>query len=70
MSFNKRRNIRFLFVGFIGVIINYMIFTPLREIFAFNIWIFHIDPAWFFGIVVSAELNYILNEFWTFKDKS
>lgn len=70
MSFNKRRNLKFFIVGFIGVIVNYIAFTPLREMFSFNIWVLHIDPAWFFGIFVSAEFNYIFNELWTFKDKS
>jgi putative flippase GtrA len=66
-QFNANRNLKFLIVGALGVVVNYLIFTPFRERFSFNIFIFHIDPAWFAGIAVAAEFNYLLNEYWTYK---
>jgi len=57
---NIKRYIKFLIVGAVGVVINYLVFSSLRIIIP-------LDIAWLIGICASATINYILNEWWTFK---
>jgi putative flippase GtrA len=59
VKLDKKRYIKFLVVGGVGTVINYIIFRTLRNI----IWL---DIAWFIGIVIASTSNYILNEAWTF----
>ena len=70
MKLSKDRLIKFLIVGAFGVVVNYIIYFPTREIivfdFVFMVFSFHIDFMWLAGICVSAVSNYILNELWTF----
>jgi putative flippase GtrA len=70
LKLSKGRLIKFLIVGASGVMVNYIIYFPAREIIAFDLifltFKFHIDFMWLVGIGVSAISNYILNEFWTF----
>ena len=67
-----RRMIKFLIVGASGVLVNYIIYFPNREIITFDFIImafkFHVDFMWLVGICVSAISNYILNEIWTFNE--
>lgn len=60
---NKRRYIKSLIVGGIGVIPNYIIYMMMRDI-----WIYYVNLGWFLGIVAGATFNYIFNEVWTFAD--
>lgn len=55
------KNVKFLVVGGIGVIINYCAYKFL------SMYV-HNDIAWLIGVLVSAELNFILNSRWTFND--
>ena len=58
---NLNRYFKFLLVGAIGTVINYCVFFSFRSRIP-------MDVAWLFGIVISASINYVLNERFTFSD--
>jgi putative flippase GtrA len=62
LNFNKDRYIKSITVGALGVLVNYLFYSCLRNII-YN------DVAWFIGILISATSNYILAENWTFRAK-
>lgn len=66
---SKKRYLKFLLVGALGIVVNYAFYAPFREILTFDIWMLHFDAAWFAGIGISATTNYVLNELWTFDHK-
>jgi len=61
---HKGEIFRFYLVGTTGLIINYFISYSLFTFFGFT----HIQSS-FSGILVSLSTNFLLNKFWTFKDK-
>ena len=63
VTLNIKQNLKFIVVGGIGVIINYIVY---KGFLFFN---YQNDISWFFGIFFSAQSNYILNAKWTFKEK-
>lgn len=65
MKLNKVRYVKFLVVGVIGTIPNYIIYMFLRHI-EFKMSFIVLNIGWISGIMVGATSNYILNEVWTF----
>ncbi len=63
---NRKRYIKFLIVGAIGVIPNYIIYYLLRNFDFFIGKIIYVNIGWVLGIIAGATSNYILNEVWTF----
>lgn len=58
MNLNKNRYLKFLIVGAIGVIPNWIVFNMLKGL--------NLNVAWLLGIVAGATSNYVLNEVWVF----
>lgn len=56
---NRTRFIKFCVVGFIGTLINYLVYKVIGIALP-N------DFAWSCGILAGASLNYVLNEMFTF----
>lgn len=62
---HKEEIFRFYLVGASGLVINYIISYFLFTFFGFN----HLQSS-FSGILVSLSSNFLLNKFWTFRDKN
>lgn len=63
LNLNLNRFIKFCIIGALGTIPNFVVFSLLKHI---DIWIINI--GWIFGIIAGMISNYILNEWWTWKD--
>ena len=50
----------FAFVGALGMLINWLAFTASLGL--------GVTLAWFLGVLVSWNFNYILNKIWVFKE--
>jgi putative flippase GtrA len=57
---NRKRYVKFLIVGAIGTIPNFIVFRMLKNI--------NLNLAWLIGVLAGATFNYILNSKWVFND--
>lgn len=51
----------FAFVGGIGVLINWILFLLLRGVLG--------DLAWWLGVLLAWNFNYLFNKIWVFKNE-